>query len=305
MTKPDRGFVLVNALIIVAAISALSVAILRDTGDSLARLAAAQTSSQSDLYLDAAAALAGKLLSEDARASETDHFGEAWALQQFRTTIDRGAAVISLNDLQGRFNLNLLLRPDPRAEIDAFIALAEVAQVGAPVISAILGHYAGSRSELVGTPSDGPRGARFSNAELAVAAELAMVAGSTNDGLEDLLPFVALLPQEALVNANTAPTEVLGALLGAVDAPLLKALDDLRREHPFADIVEFRTAVAGVFGPEVADTIPGQLLSFASEWFEVTAEVDFDGTRRAARYMLYRDPSTSAASVVARVAEDN
>jgi general secretion pathway protein K len=143
-----------------------------------------------------------------------------------------------------------------------------------------------------------------SSSERAVAAELASIPGVADEDVEALSAFVALLPLDALVNANTAIPEVLGALLGVADAAQLEAFEDLRREHPFLDIDEFRAAAGQVFGPGAADRVPSRLLSFSSAWFEATAEVELGPVRKAARYILYRDTETGATSVVARVAED-
>jgi general secretion pathway protein K len=280
----------------------MSMAVIRSTGDSIERLDVAQTSSQSDLYLDAAAMLAGKLLHEDAGASEVDHPGEPWSLDRFRATIDRGEAAISVGDLQGRFNLNLLLRHDPLAEIGVFAALSEGTRVNAAAMAAILAHYQAERSS--NTPHGRRRGALYANVELAVVAELAELPGVTGHDLDALLPVVALLPQEALVNANTASPDILAALLGVSDDSQLRALDELRQHRPFGDIADLRAAVTQVFGPEVANRIPSQLVSFASSWFEVLAEVELQETRKSASYVLYRDPETAAVFVVARVAED-
>ena len=302
MKMSVRGFVLFNALMIVASISAISVAVLRGIGDSVERLDAAQTSIQSDLYLDAAAVLGGKLLREDARASNADHLGEPWSLDQFHTTIDRGEATISIGDLQGRFNLNLLLRPDPQVEVGILADLAESAQVDEAATAAILAHYEAERS--FDTPQGRLPGALFDNAEVATAEELAELPGVTGHDLDDLMTVVALLPQEARINANTASIDLLAALLDVSDDSRLGALDELRQRHPFSDIADLRAAVTKVFGPEVVNRIPTQLVSFESAWFELLAEVELQGVRKAADYVLYRDPETAAVSIVARVAED-
>ena len=82
------------------------------------------------------------------------------------------------------------------------------------------------------------------NAPLTRSAELAAVRGFSAAAFARVSPYVVALPSDAGVNVNTAPAEVLAALLPSLDADAIAAIVAMRREKPFATIDDFRTRVS-------------------------------------------------------------
>ena len=84
--RAPRGFVLVNALIIVAALSVVSVWLLSRAETGRARAAAAQQAVQLELYLDAYEHLAITVLDRDLPV--VDHLSEDWARADLELELD-------------------------------------------------------------------------------------------------------------------------------------------------------------------------------------------------------------------------
>jgi general secretion pathway protein K len=79
---------------------------------------------------------------------------------------------------------------------------------------------------------------RVSHMPLSSISELGLIQGFSPERVAALTPYVSALPQESHINVNTAPAEVLAALL---DTPLSSALNlvDERMAYPFTSTQEF------------------------------------------------------------------
>ena len=124
--RRDRGFVLVNALVLVAALAATATLLLSRAERGRAQLEAAQLADQLTLALDAFDALALTRLAQD--RGNSDHGNESWAQPRQALPLARGEVAGEIQDLQGRFNINWLSSPDNRLAQEAFARL--LAQLG-------------------------------------------------------------------------------------------------------------------------------------------------------------------------------
>ena len=98
-------------------------------------------------------------------------------------------------------------------------------------------------------------------------AELAEVKGVTPSTLAAVAPFLTALPAGTPVNVNTAPPEVLAAIVDKLDGDGLAKLLAARAQKPFTTLAEFRAQL-----PSGA-TLPGdETLSVKSDYFYVTIE---------------------------------
>ncbi|MFC6582705.1 hypothetical protein [Sulfitobacter aestuariivivens] len=103
-----RGFVLINALIIVAALAGAATLLLTRAETGRLRLEVGQTSTQLGYYLDAFDALAITILNADRANGAADHPREDWARADYNVPLDRGQIAGQITDLQSLFNLNWL-----------------------------------------------------------------------------------------------------------------------------------------------------------------------------------------------------
>ena len=104
----ERGFVLLNALLLVAAFAAAAVYVLGRAEAARLRQAEQQGAGQLQLYLDGFEVLAMQVLHRDQQGGAVDTLTDIWAAPINGVTIDRGLLSGQISDLQGRFNVNWL-----------------------------------------------------------------------------------------------------------------------------------------------------------------------------------------------------
>jgi general secretion pathway protein K len=150
---------------------------------------------------------ARSILAEDARAGGADHRRELWASGLPPTDVQLGSLAGDIRDEQALFNLNNLLR---RGEISP----PQVAAL-ARLLAAL-----GRRPEL----ADAIAASLDRSRPLADVAELAGVRGLDPETFAALQRYTTALPRPTPVNVNTAPPEVLVAIVEGLTLPEAQAL---------------------------------------------------------------------------------
>ena len=225
----ERGSVLVTALVLVAALAGAAVLLMQQAEGARLRQATAQEAGQAELYLDAAEALAIRMLETDRRRGGPDHLAEPWTAP-FDLAADRGRIGGALSDAQGLFNLNWLAEPGRQGE--ARLALDRLtAALGLPSTTA-------ARIARRIAPVQGNR-----TRPLDMLDQLYIDTGLGTAELAVLAPYVAALPASVRLNVNTAPLVVLQAVLGDLDPAQVAGLYDSIRRQPFTNSEEFVGAV--------------------------------------------------------------
>lgn len=300
-TRCDRGIVLLNALVMVAALAAVATALLYKAETARQRQVFQQATGQTGLYLDAADGLAVQMLTEDLlKAPESDQTNEPWALPRL-AKIDRGSVAIQITDLQGRFNVNWLADPSDLVARQAFDRL--LAGLGlSPSLGSAIAAYVTPRGPVDDTAyarRDVP--VRVPGAPIPLIEELALVQGLTPETFTRLRPYVAALPQETRLNVGTALPEVLHAFLPAASTAGLEALLAGRVQKPYASVADFRTRSEALLGRNIFDRIDSARFGLTSRWFSVTLEATLDGRHRRRRLVIARNPAEGLATIVARL----
>jgi len=291
--RRSRGFVLVNALVLVAALSAVALALLARAEGSRIRVLAAGQAAQLELYLDAYETLAQALLDRDIGAM--DHAGEAWARDDNDLTLDRGQVAGQITDMQGRFNLNWLTNPEDIIVFEAFERL--VARLGvAPrvrdQIIATLGRGGGSPSRRDQAVAENlPGGAVLMLDQLPIP----------DDALERLRPHVTVLSGGERLNVNTTTAPVLASFLPGVNPAALDAFLRTRVTEPFTSIEEFEDRLIDAVGPELVEELEEDRLGIGSEWFEVSITAALDGQIASRQVVLQRFSLPVGAQVAYRL----
>lgn len=276
-----RGFVLINALVMVAALSVVALALLSRAEVGRLQVLATSQAVQLELNLDAYEALARAQL--DADRGGVDHMREPWAREDNDLPLERGHVAGRMRDLQGRFNLNWLVNPDDEASRAAFDRLLRQLGVAPAVGEAIVAQLSpgGSSSprsaRATGVAEDPPGGAVLMLDQLVVPAR----------ALERLGPHVSVLPGESRLNVNTAPRQVLASFLPGANAAALDALLGQRRTEPFLSVDDFIARAVETLGAEQASGIDTERISVGSDWFEVEISAGLEG-RAATRLAVIR-----------------
>ncbi|MCW8195679.1 general secretion pathway protein GspK [Proteobacteria bacterium 005FR1] len=255
----ECGAVLVLALLIVAIVSALAVQFAYTFSLNLSRVEYRSYGAQAQNYLLGAETLAGVVLQEDAKNTESDNLTEQWAQTIPPFPTDHGMLEAHLEDAHGRFNLNSLVdkvsaENNPAGDQAArftpqqrrFIRLLQTFEdypltpdQAIEITEAVIDwiddddepfgfggaeslHY--SRAQ----PPYEPANQLFNS-----VSELRLVAHMTPELYRLLEPLLVVLPKDATMNVNTALPPLLRTINNEDD---LRPLD----ERALADLLEDR-----------------------------------------------------------------
>lgn len=94
--------------------------------------------------------------------------------------------------------------------------------------------------------------------------------GLDADAIERLRPVATLLPIPTKVNLNTAPREVLAAVIGGIDLGSAERLVQVRDREPFKTLEAAKAQLSGSFEWREAD------LAVTSDFFEVRGRMRLD-----------------------------
>ena len=270
----QRGAALLTAMIIVTLVATLASAMIWQQWRAVQIEAAERSRAQSAWILDGALDWARLILREDARTGGADHLGEPWAvplaearLSTFLAadrdrTDDAPEAFLagSIVDAQGRYNLRNLLDGQNRVvpvELETLRRLCESLQIDPGVADRI----AGGLAAALAAPTTGPPG---SGAILPRDERQLGWLGVDPDTVQRLLPYVALLPGATPLNLNTAPREVIAAVVPGLDLASAERLVQARQRNPLRNVGE-----AQVLLPAGLPPLNTQRVGIASSHFEV------------------------------------
>lgn len=302
--KRDRGIALLNALVLVAAISAIATGLMLRAETSRTRISYMQGAAQAMLYLDAAELLVEPILRDDwKRDQNVDHLSEGWALRQINADVDRGTLSGEMRDLQGLFNVNSLSNPgDGSAEqafdhlfksLDLPLVLArEIARFTQPEGTADMRAYAARDIPV-----------RPAQQRLDDISELRLVTGMTSEIYTQLLPYIWAGDPGLSVNVNTAPREVLAAFYPAANNSNIDRLIAERNKAYFEDMTDYNTRLQRAIPAAILDNarIPNGGLGVSSGWFEARFTAGLNDTVLRRRLIIERDRLTGHTSIIRRI----
>ena len=291
--QQQRGAALLTAMIIVTLVAALAAAMAWHQQRAIQVEASERARSQSRWMLLGALDWARLILREDA-VSDTmhtawDHLGEPWAVPLAEARLstflagenvsadDGPAAFLSglIEDAQARYNLRNLINADKEhlpIEQRSLGRLCDL--VGAPGGTADL-----IARQLRAAYANDP--AADAPVRIGAASELSWL-GLPPAVVTKLQPFVTLLPTSTPVNLNTAPREVIAAVLDGVDLASAERLTQARRFAPLPTPQD-----ASKYVP--ADVqISADRVSVKSDYFFVTGRLRLDEHVLSQRSLLRR-----------------
>jgi general secretion pathway protein K len=231
MTAPtgtrQRGVALVLAMAVVALAAIAAAAMLATQSTWSRHVELASEHAQAQALVHAGIDWARAVLGDDRRVSSVDHLGEPWALRLPPAPVDGGELAGHIEDQQGAFNLNNLLR-------NGAVSAVQVAHFGR------LLNVLGLPDTLAGSLADWLKPAEPAAARSLVdVAELAQVPGFDAAACARLRPFVSALPRFTTVNVNTASAEVLVAVVPDLKLDDARALTAQRERAYFRNVAEF------------------------------------------------------------------
>ena len=124
----QRGVALITAIVMVALATILAVRLAKEGALDQRRTAATLVLEQARQYAMGAEAWATEILRDDATRNDQDDFGEDWAKPVPPLPIEGGTLSGQMEDMQGRFNINTLVKADGTADpaaVETFERLLE------------------------------------------------------------------------------------------------------------------------------------------------------------------------------------
>jgi len=288
MRTSERGVAVVLAMGVVALAAIAAAAMLASQSTWSRHVELSSEHVQAQALVRAGVDWARALLSDDRRVSSVDHLGEPWALRLPPVPVDNGELAGQIDDQQGAFNLNNLVRNGALSppHVAQFRRLLEI--LGLPdALAGSLVDWLDADNEPQGGAEDGYyQGLQppylAANRPLTDVAELALVRGFDEAARARLRPFVTALPRFTAVNANTASPEVLAAVVAGLDLDGARALVAQRERAYFRSIDEFfRQLPPGLI-------VPTENISVSSDYFLASVRVTIGGAQARGTALLAR-----------------
>ena len=280
LRRQHRGVALITAILITALAGSVAAGLAWDSALDMRRTTVLLYRDQAVHVAMGAESWLASVLRQDLEDSQTDHLGEIWASELPGLPIDGGEVFGSVEDLQGRFNLNNLVGQDGRvdqASLEQFQRL--LAALGLdPRLAGIAADWIDADQEA-GFP-DGAEDSiytglvppyRTADQLLSSASELAALEGIDKTSFDILLPHVAALPGRTGINVNTATGPVLQSLSEDMSPGDVERLLAERAEAGFADIA---TAFSSLVEPDVLNQ-----LEETTSYFQLKVIVRIDTVR--------------------------
>lgn len=295
----QRGAALLLAMVVLTLVSTMAAGMVWQQWRAVQVEGAERSRTQATWLLTGALDWGRLILREDARTGGPDSLDEIWAtpLQETRLSTflaqdkdhnadaDSGPEAFlsgSIRDAQARLNLrNLIVQGKVvEAQLEVLKRLCESAQV--PVANADLIAAGLLAAWPVAGASSGATGSNSAAAPLAPHSvrQLAWL-GVDTENLRRLHDFIVLLPTPTPVNLNTAPREVIAAVLN-IDAGSAERLVQDRQNKRFATIESVRPYIG-------ADAkLDAQQVAISSRYFEVSGRLRLDGRVIEERSLIER-----------------
>ena len=274
-------------MIIVTLIATLASAMVWQQWRAVQVEAAERARVQSAWILSGALDWARLILREDGRSGGADHLGEPWAtplaearLSSFlaadkSNTDDAPEAFLSgsITDAQSRYNLRNLVEAGQvvaveQAALQRLFESIAVAPGVAARIATGLANALGPSGPAAKTGTGAGTGADTGNTDSSAPLLPQSVAQLTWLGVDEatvrlIAPYVVLLPVRTTVNINTAPAQVLAAVIDKLDPGGAERLVQARLRSPF-DTLEKAQPLLGS-----GIVLDAQRVGVSSSYFEL------------------------------------
>jgi general secretion pathway protein K len=287
------GLALIVAMLVAALAAAVAVSVATAQSQWSAQVAHRRDQVEAQSIAVAGIQWARAILDADPRG--IDHLGEPWALPLPATPVENGDVEGRIVDAQSMLNVNDLASGGHAAQArQRFTRLFAALGVPATTLAAMADwvdtddvvQEGGAEDAWYSSEADGSRAA---TAPATRFEELALVRGMTPAAMTRLRPFVTSLPADTPVNVNTAPAEVLGALLEGAEPALVATLVARRGVRPFASADDLRALL-----PANVAIIDPAMISVKTRYFLVSVRARQGETIAHARALIFRDDTSSS-----------
>ncbi|MBI3382158.1 MAG: type II secretion system minor pseudopilin GspK [Aquabacterium sp.] len=315
----QRGAALLMAMVIVTLVSTLAASMVWQQWRAVQVESAERVRSQSAWVLSGALDWARLILREDGKNEQVDHLGEVWAMPLAEARLstflaadgnnnsaadsdDSPEAFLSgkVEDAHAKYNLRHLVEGVAvnDDQVKVFKRLLEFLSLPPSLADGIAASMAKAALAEASYVSNDPAvleklGGETGRAQAPLMPQsfdqllwLGLDAGT----LEKLRPYVTLLPTAGtLVNINTAPKEVIAAVVDGLDLARAARLVQARQRKPFKALPGDLIDVLGQSQPQWNTS----RLDFKSEYFEVKGRLRYEDNVIEQRHLVQRQSGGS------------
>ncbi|MDH3989126.1 MAG: type II secretion system minor pseudopilin GspK [Gammaproteobacteria bacterium] len=299
ISRRNRGVALITAMLISAIATMVAANLAWDNALDVRRTMVLLGRDQAVQVALGAESWVISILHQDMENSQTDHLGEIWASELPGLPIEGGDVFGSIEDLQGRFNINNLVDQEGRVEKESLEQFQRLLTA--------LGldpRFAGIAADWIDSNVDAsfPDGAedsiytgmippyRTANQTLTSVSELAAIEGMDRATFRTLEPHITALPGRTGINANTATVAVLQSL---DENMTLSDVEGLIQEREAGGFTEIETSFASLVTPDVLNR-----LEESSQFFRLKVIVRIDTVRVTLYSVLQRGPNGTVTPVL-------
>ena len=294
-----RGVALITAMLITALASIAAANLVWDNALDVRRTMVMLNRDQAVQVALGAESWIMDILRQDLQDGPTDHLGEIWASDLPGLPIDGGEVFGSIEDLQGRFNINNLVDENGNVHdesLEQFRRLLNALSIDP--------RFAGIAADWLDADQDAgfPDGAedpiyttllppyKTPNQTLSSVSELAALEGMDREIFRLLKPHVTALPGRTDINVNTATPAVLQSLDEQISVSDVEGLVSERETDGFNDI---QTAFSSLVTPDVLNR-----LSESTNYFQLKVVVRIDTVRIVLYSTFQRGPQGDVAPIL-------
>jgi general secretion pathway protein K len=314
MRTRQRGIALITAVLIVALATILAVEVgFKGYLDQRRSATTFALDQGFEVALGAEAWAADILRKDKIESPKTDDFTELWATPIPPIPVDGGEVEGQLEDMQGRFNLNSLVRfegnrymiNEPSVKrLERLLELLELETKWASIIADWID--SDTQEQFPDGAEDGAYTSmmppyRSANMPITRASELLAVTGFGLERYQKLEPFVTALPIGTRINLCTAPLEVLDSLVeGNVEYSRSRESNaDLRKQRCFPNKQDFESGAMSRLSADAKQEL-SDALGETSSYFRSSVWVTIGTTELTLYSLLYRTDGTSQVRPILR-----
>ena len=277
----QSGIALLMAIIVVVAVTAISVSMVHDEAFLIRKASRLQLLERAGLYAFGLEDFARLVLQIDQEDSSTDDLDEDWATNVPVTNIEAGYLAGYIEDEQSAFNVNSLLdSKNPAESKKRFTRLCDNLNVDTVFIPALMDWIdTDSEVRFPDGAEDGYYPYRVANRLMADVSELLLIKDVNHEMYNKLKPYITALPTTASnLNVNTMSEAVFLALDQNLDADVF--LQE-REKNAFSTVDDFITRLS------IPVVIDG--LAVSSEYFRIFGQVVQDDLEYNFQTLIHRD----------------
>lgn len=242
----QRGLALIMAILVSSLATMISVTLISKQLLFFHRTGNILQHEQAYAYLLGGEDWGKHVLARDFSANKSDSLLDDWAKPLPPVPVDGGSVGGTIEDMQGRFNINNLANSKDKVSLDAFRELLSINKISPDLANAVQDWLDSDQQARFPDGAEdvdymqGERAYRAGNTLMASVSELLYVKGFNYKMYEALAPSLSALPLTGVrVNVNTAKPMVLRMLVKGLSENNAEQLAKQLAEKPVSDIKDF------------------------------------------------------------------